>query len=573
MSRSDLILFKEKFNTSDTFIQSINILLDKLIEYEYISYSKANSLVDKLIENVKYLTLGTKNKFDYKSGFYDANKKELYIKDEKNIYTVFLRVLYAMLTIKKDDEVYSTGYAITSLKRDSYKLAHYNFGINRAVMCNLVYKICNLIPVELQINVCPKTYSHNFLGYKIETANDMYALEAKLVSEMCYVLNLDIEILYKGLFSKDPTKFLNNIIQRKHFKRSKEFLELLDKISRNYNTYNKLAFLSQKLNDNYLEFKKNALTKDTKNIQHEKEIIEDQIATVINYLYPEKIKDDEIENNKFDDMIESTENLEIVSSLSETLENLEESLKEDIINIQDVLAEELINSYKNLPYSKYANKLKKFNDMLIVPNKRLSKEIENTILFKLMPENEVTGINLIQKIKYAIIESVLSTEDFTNISNTLFFYNITNLENHDNGSSLIVLNSGKGPSKILEIKGLSHNEFNFTINTIALDNLKYIMNSNYSSIYIGDVEKLCTALRNNFSELSYISLDNIFVFEYDNKKYLLVHTENKTYVIEFKPGKNYTFNLLNLSEKYKVFGNTKIVSNFFSSNLPAIYKK
>lgn len=573
MSRSDLILFKEKFNTSDTFIQSINILLDKLIEYEYISYSKANSLVDKLMENVKYLTLGTKNKFDYKSGFYDANKKELYIKDEKNIYTVFLRVLYAMLTLKKDEEVYSTGYAITSLKRDSYKLAHYNFGINRAVMCNLVYKICNLIPVELQINVCPKTYSHNFLGYKIETANDMYALEAKLVSEMCYVLNLDIEILYKGLFSKDPTKFLNNIIQRKHFKRSKEFLELLDKISRNYNTYNKLAFLSQKLNDNYLEFKKNALTKDTKNIQHEKEIIEDQIATVINYLYPEKIKDDEIESNKFDDIIESTENLEIVSSLSETLENLEESLKKDIINIQDILAEELINSYKNLPYSKYANKLKKFNDMLIVPNKRLSKEIENTILFKLMPENEVTGINLIQKIKYAIIESVLSTEDFTNISNTLFFYNITNLENHDNGSTLIVLNSGKGPSKIIEIKGLSHNEFNFTINTIALDNLKYIMNSNYSSIYVGDVEKLCTALRNNFSELSYISLDNIFVFEYDNKKYLLVHTENKTYVIEFKPGKNYTFNLLNLSEKYKVFGNTKIVSNFFNSNLPAIYKK
>lgn len=573
MSRSDLILFKEKFNTTDTFIQSINILLDKLIEYEYISYSKANSLIDKLFENVKYLTLGTKNKFDYKSGFYDANKQELYIKDEKNIYTVFLRVLYAMLTNKKDDEVYSTGYAITSLKRDSYKLAHYNFGINRAVMCNLVYKICNLIPVELQINVCPKTYSHNFLGYKIETANDMYALEAKLVSELCYVLNLDIEILYKGLFSKDPNKLLNNIIAKKHFKRSEEFLKLLDKISRNYNTYNKLAFLSQKLNDNYLEFKKNALTTDTKNIEHEKEMIEDQITNVINYLHTKNDALDTYTNSKLDDMIDSTETLEVAPYLSETLEDLEKSLKEDIIAIQDILAEELIFSYKNLPYSKYASKLKKFNDMLIVPNKRLSKEIENTILFKLMPENEVTGINLVQKIKYAIIESVLSQEDYTNISNTLFFYNITNLENHDNGSTLIVLNSGKGLSKILEIKGLSKNDFNFNITTIALDNLKYIMNSNYSNIYIGDVEKLCTSLRNSFNDLCYISLDNIFVFEYDNKKYLLVHTDNKTYVIEFKYNKNYTFNLLNLSEKYKVFGNTKIASNFFNSNLPAIYKK
>lgn len=466
-----------------------------------------------------------------------------------------------MLTYEKDTEIYETGYATTSLRKDSYKLAHTGFGINRAVMSNLVYKVCNLIPIELKLNTTPKTYTHNFLGYKIETANDMYALEAKILSELCFVLDLDIENLYKGLFSKNPTKYLNSIFNKKRFKGANEFTNLLDKISRDYNTYNKLLFLSQKLNENYIEFKKHALSSNVDNIKHEKEIIEDQIASVLNHLNKDE---------KDEDFIESSENIDVINTLSETLENIETSLTYDIVHIQDILSMELIENSKNLPYSKYASKLKRFNDVLIVPNERLTKEIEKTILFKLMPENEVTGINLVQKIKYAIIENVLSQDDLSNISNTLFFYNITTLENHDNGSTLIILNSGKGFSKIMEIKGLSNKEFNFSITPIALDNLKYIMNSNYSNIYVGDIEKLCTALRQNFTNLKHLSMDNIFVFEYDNKKYLLVYSDDDTYIIEFKVGKDYIFSTLNLSEKYKVFGNSKIITNSFISNLPMI---
>lgn len=469
-----------------------------------------------------------------------------------------------MLTCNVDYEVYETGYATTSLRRDSYKLAHTGFGINRAVMSNLVYKVCNLLPVELKINKEAKTYTHNFLGYKIETANDMYALEAKILSELCFVLNLDIELLYKGLFSKNPQKYLDNIFKKKHFKSANEFSNLLDKISRDYNTYNKLLFLSNKLNENYIEFKKQALSSNVDSIKQEKDIIEDQIATVINYIKGQ---------DKTYDLIDTMDEIDVTNSLSETLEDLETNLTQDIIHMQDILSDELIENSINLPYSKYASKLKCFNDLLIVPNEKLTKEIEKTILFKLMPENEVTGINLVQKIKYAIIESVLSENDLSNISNTLFFYNITSLENHDNGSTLIILNSGKGFSKIMEIKGLENKEFNFTITPIALDNLKYLMNSNYSNVYIGDVEKLCTALRQNFTNLKHLSIDNIFVFEYDNKKYLLVYSEDATYVIEFKVGKEYVFNTLNLSEKYKVFGNSKITPSSFISNLPMIIKK
>lgn len=468
-----------------------------------------------------------------------------------------------MLTCNVDYEVYETGYATTSLRRDSYKLAHTGFGINRAVMSNLVYKVCNLLPIEIKINKESKKYTHNFLGYKIETANDMYALEAKILSELCFVLNLDIELLYKGLFSKEPKKYLDNIFKKKHFKSANEFSNLLDKISRDYNTYNKLLFLSNKLNENYIEFKKQALSSNVDSIKQEKDIIEDQIATVINYINGQ---------DKTYDLIDTMDEIDVTNSLSETLENLETNLTQDIIHIQDILSDELIENSINLPYSKYASKLKCFNDLLIVPNEKLTKEIEKTILFKLMPENEVTGINLVQKIKYAIIESVLSENDLSNISNTLFFYNITSLENHDNGSTLIVLNSGKGLSKIMEIKGLENKEFNFTITPIALDNLKYLMNSNYSNMYIGDAEKLCTALRQNFTNLKHLSIDNIFIFEYDNKKYLLVFSEDTTYVIEFKVGKEYVFNTLNLSEKYKVFGNSKITVNSFISNLPIIIK-
>ena len=565
MSKADLTLFKEKYNTSDYFASVVESLLNKLVEFEYISHAKVSTMLSLLLKNVEYIHFGKNNMYDFKSGYYDANKKELYIKDEKNIPAVYLRLLYALTTSEVDPNVFMVGYSTTKLSTDSYKLSYENFGINRAVMANLVYKICHLLPNSLQITPTRKTHEHDFLGFKIEADNDIYSLEGKLLAQTCYVLDIDCELLYSGLFSKNPIKYLDSIFERKKFENKKKFLKLFDDISRKYNTYNKLAFLSNKLNDNYIEYKKHILKDDVNDIIKEQELIESHISSVISNLYGYN-KEDNIQ-----------EDFEVQTGLAETLEKLETDLKKMLIKFQDILCDNVIKSNASLPSIKYANKLKCFNDILIVPNKKINKTLQETILFKLMPDDEVTGINLVQKIKYGIIEQILSTEDFTNISNTFSFYNITNLENSDAGTAIILLNSDKKFSKIVEVKGLNKNISNnssFELNYIPLDNLKYIMNTSYSNTYISNVEALYTALKDNFEELRHIPLDNIFVFEYESKKYIVAFYGGKTYVVSYiYSSKSYGFNMLTLSEQYKVFGKTIAPKLNFASTLPTIYKK
>ena len=170
MSRSNLTLFKEKHNLDNYFVSVIESLLEKLVEFEYIPHSKVSYFIDKLLDNITDIRFGQNNSYDYKSGYYDANKKELYINDVKNIPAIFLRVLYALTTKEIDTDVYTVGYSTTKLRNDSYKLSYSNFGINRAIMSNLVFKLCNLVPAPLQITPTKNTYTHDFLGFKIEAA-------------------------------------------------------------------------------------------------------------------------------------------------------------------------------------------------------------------------------------------------------------------------------------------------------------------------------------------------------------------------------------------------------------------
>lgn len=560
MSKTDLTFFKEKLNTSDYFVSVVESLLARLVDFEYISHSKISSLAQMLYDNIQDVRFGENNIYDFKSGYYDANKKELYIKEEKNIPAVYLRLLYALTTKEIDPNVYMVGYSTTKLRKDSYKLNYTNFGINRAIMANLVYKLCNLLPTSLQISPSKKTYTHDFLGFKIQADNDLYSLESRLLAQTCYVLDLSPELLYSGLFSKNPIKYLDSIFEKKNFENKEKFLNLFDDISRKYNIYNKLAYLSNKLNDNYIEYKKHVLKSDIDSIVKEQETIESHINSVIGSLYGINADDD----------------FEVETGLTEALEKLETELKTMLIKFQDILCDNIIKHYSYLPYIKYANKLKCFNDILIIPNKKLTKAIQDTILFKLMPNSEVTGINLVQKIKYAIIEQILSSTDFTNISNTFSFYNITNLENNDNGTAVILLNSDKKFAKIVEVKGLDKNinkDSHFELNYIPLDNLKYMMNSNYSNVYVENIEKLYTSLKNDFEELKNIPLDNISVFEYDSQKYIIAYSNGNVYVISYVySSRKYGFNILNLSEQYRVFGKDTAPKATFKSNLPMLYK-
>ena len=294
MSKIDFEAFKEKFDLSDDLINTINIFFEKLLTYGYISTSQKNKLIRKLYENINEIYIGTNSTYDYKTGFYDANQKILYIKDENDIPAVYLRLLYVIATTEIGVSEYISGYRVTKLATDSYKLTFKNYGLNRAVMANLVCKLCDGLPTNIKITSGFKTYTHNFFGYSIDAPNDIYAIEGKLLSQFCFALNIDEELLYTGIFSNNPDKYLQSILNRKKIKSDSEFFVLLDKISRFYSTYNKLAYLSKKLDENYLEIKKHALDKDLGSFMLEKESIEKEIQKVLS-----KLKNTNDEDNAF----------------------------------------------------------------------------------------------------------------------------------------------------------------------------------------------------------------------------------------------------------------------------------
>ena len=91
MINTNLTEFQEKFNLSNSFMEIVDSLFNKLVEFGYIGNTQKNRLIEKLYENVDYVIIGSDDKYDYKSGYYDANKKTLYIKDETNISAIYLR--------------------------------------------------------------------------------------------------------------------------------------------------------------------------------------------------------------------------------------------------------------------------------------------------------------------------------------------------------------------------------------------------------------------------------------------------------------------------------------------------
>lgn len=571
MSKIDLLNFQEKFHLSNNFIEIIESLLDKLVDFGYIGLFKKRALIEKLYDNINEVYIGTQNQLDYKTGFYDANKKILYIKNEKDIASVYLRLLYIFTTSSIDDKNHSTGYMITKLRTDSYKLEHINFGINRAIMSNLVCKLCNMVSTNIRIFSTYKTYTHNFLGHTIEAENNIYALEGKILSELCFALNIDEQILFTGLFSSNPYKYLENLLNKKDFPLDDEFFSVFDNISRKYNWYNKLVFLSRKLNSNYLEFKKHALDNDTSNLIAEKNELIKQINYVLNSFH----NDDRFnltDDTNSEGPVESVSEL----NLNEELAKLEEELTDNLISIQNMLCKKIIANTKYLTDYQYASRLKQFSSMLIIKNEELEKKITDTILYKLLPKDEVTTVTLTLKIKYMLIQNILSESHYSSISKAFTFNVIPDLIDETHGSALTLLNINGSFARLIQIDDLNMplEKMNTKPSFIPLDNFAYLLNSDYSNMYVGFLEKIYTALRFKFGEFHNLKLTELYMFEYNNKKYLIATLGLKIYVLTVDIFQdNYDFKILDISEKYYLFGKSDIKINNNKNLLPTIYNK
>lgn len=548
---------QEKCQISDEFMTIITSLFDRLIDFGYINQGKAKKLTKKLYDNVDTLILGKTVGLDYKSGYYDAVKKELYIKDIKNIESVYLRLMYVLTTTEIDTDAYSVGYSTATLSKSDYKIIHKHFGVNRAVVSNLVCRLLYTIPETLSIVPTYRKFSSDFLGNEIKSDNDIYFLEGKLLSQICYTLDLNEEDLYNNIFSSNPSKYLNRFFQKSKLEDMDNLLETYDKISRMYSNYNKLCFLNNRLNANYIDIKKNILNNDIEELKKEEKRIKLAIESALIKLSPEDIDDDE--------------NYSIESSLSEKINELEESIVKLISSLQSKLVDTLIQDENKYSTISYAIKLKTLDKILLIENKKLKQVLFETIIHKLLSSGENNASNLIEKIKYSIVNEIISSDKYIKIYKNMYFRKLEAL-GLDNKTSVVALNIDNEFMQLIEVTSLNKVAKSLKNNTkkIQLESLGYLLNNPSAvSSNIPTIEKIITCIRNHNSKFSNVKIEDIYMGNYNDFKFIVIRENSNFSILKLtlKDGE-FVSKSVKLSENFSIF-------NFggSSSNLPTVYSK
>lgn len=554
--------FKEKCGVDDKFIEKVEDLTSRLIEFGYISKMQTKTLYRKLYENVDIVLFGKDSTLDYKTGYFDAVRKELYIKNIDNTESFYLRMLYIFTTTKLSDTSYNVGYSTASLAKTSYKIEYTNFSINRAIVSNLVCRLLYTVPTALTILPTYRTYENNFLGNKICADNDIYFLEGRLLTELCFVTNSNEEELYINLFSQMPIKFLEKLLKKSRFENYNEALTLLDIISKLNSNYNKLCFLNKLLDDNYINIKKNILDKKAVKFYKEEEIkIKMAIKSALLKL----------EQNDNDDNIDDTLNIDIDSSLAEKISIFENDILDKTYKFQSMLVNILIDSrilYKDIDY---AVKLKKLQNILITENDTLNQELFNVIRNNLLNTYESNTSNLIEKIKYSLAHHTLDKEKFISSYKDLSFKKLNTI-NMNTNSALVAFELENTFIQLILIQNINLNIKNITNNTyeLALTNLGYLFNNVTNNVSTERIEKLYTLIKEHLQDTNpLIKISDIYISEYNDSTLVIVPFKEtyKIFQVENVYTKNQEMILkdINLSESFYIFSDP--------SKIPALYNE
>ncbi len=548
---------QKKCDIDENLMVVIKDLIDKLIKFGYISSMEYGKISKKLFDNIDTVITGDINGLDYKTGYYDAMKKELYIKDTSNFESIYLRILYILSTTEIDDKKFNVGYSITSLAKKSYKINHKNFGLNRAVISNLVCRLLYTLPTTLSIVPTYRTYENDFLGNKLSSDNDIYFLEGKLLKELCYCCDISEESLYSNLFSSSPIKFLDKAFEKSGIDNISEIEDLFDTTSRMYSNYNKLCFLNRKLNENYINIRKNILNDDISELNKEQDRIKLAIKTAIQKL---EYKELNIDDDEFDNKIES--------SLSEKISFLEENILLNIYKIQNILVNVLIKNESKYEPIEYAIKLKEINSLLIVENDVLKDAIYTTISTKLLSTSESTASNLVAKIKYSLVNQIISSDKYIKIYKNLSFKKLNDLKLKTN-SSLVVLTSENNFLNLVEISKLNEKSKNLDNNTkiIHLENLRYLLTNPSITTDTYKIEEIFSAIKNKYKKYAKLQIENVYWTSVYEPGLLFIMDDNGFDVLKIKINdENIELSTVKLSENYNVF-------DVHGENLPAPYSK
>lgn len=546
---------KKKCQIDNFLFDVITDIFDKLIDFSYISKHQAKKLQKKLYQNINTVLIGNNLNIDYKSGYYDAVKKELYIKNIHQIESIYLRILYALTTTEIDKNTYAVGYSTSTLSTSDYKIRHENFGINRAVISNLACRLLYTIPTTLSIMPTYRTYENDFLGNKISSDNDIYFLEGKLLAQVCYVLDMSEEELYNNLFTS-PKKFLNKFKAKISNHLDDNFLKIFDDISRSYSTYNKLVFFNKCLNDNYLNMKKKVLKSDIKDLKKEKEKIKLAIQNALQKLSP-----------TYDEETELFECIE--DSLAEEINNLEESILSNISKLQNILVDYIIAHKSEYSTISYAIKLKELDKILILKNEHLKESLFETISTELLNSSESTASNMIEKIKYSIVNEVISSDKYIKIYKNMKFKTLSNI-NTKKDSEVVALLVDDTFMQLIQIDHLNFTMKGLENNThsIVLDNMGYLLNTPSIHKDLRVYEKLFTIVHTKFPKFRNVQIENMYLVNKDDISLLVILQNDEFSILKIEPKENesYQLKMVSLSEPYTLF-------NLRSNSLPMVYQK
>ena len=535
---------QKKCDISDELMLVISDIFEKLVKFGYVSSIEEKKLQKKLYENINAVITGDITNLDYKSGYYDAMKKELYIRDIKNYESIYLRILYVLSTTELDNKKYSVGYSTTSFAKKSYKVVHKNFGFNRAVISNLACRLLYTAPTTLSIVPTYRTYQNDFLGNKVNSDNDIYFLEGKLLKQLCFVCNFSEEDLYSNLFSSSPIKYLTKIFEKANIEDGEELLKAFDTTSRMYSNYNKLCFLNRKLNENYISIRKNILSSDISNFEKEQEKIKLAIKTAIQKL---EYKELNVDEDEFEDKIES--------SLSEKINFLEENILTNIYKIQNILVKILINNEHKFDTLDYAIKLKEFNESLIVESDTLKDAIYTTISTKLLSTSEHTASNLIGKIKYSLVNQIISSDKYLKIYKDLNFKKLTDFKVKEN-TSLVALTAQNTFLNLVEVNNLNKNtkELENNAKIVHLENLRYLLTNPSLTTDTNLIEAIFSTIKSKYKKYNKLQIENVYWTSIYEPGLILIMNDNGFDVLKIKiTGEDIELNTVKLSENYNVF--------------------
>lgn len=550
---------KEKCKVEERFYSIVEGIFEKLLEFGYINKRQEKKLYRKLYENIDTILIGNNKQIDYKTGYYDAVKKELYIRDLNNIESVYLRIIYIITTTQISRDSFAVGYSIASLSKRNYKIEHKNFGINRAIVSNLVCRLLYTIPTALTIYPTYRAYQNDFLGKEITSDNDIYFLEGKLIRQICYCLNISEEDLYYNLFNF-PTKNLNKILRKTKYENYDEILLKLDEISRTYSNYNKLTYFNKLLNDNYLNIKKNILSENVNELYKEQEKIKSAIYSTL-----EKYEID------MDD--EEDENFNVEASLSEKISDFEELILNDITYIQNILVDFLLENENKYSIIEYVIKLKELEKMLIIKNEKLSTKIYETIVYKLLNSYEKTASNVIEKMKYSIVNEIVSSDKYIKIYKNLSFKRLNGLKLPEN-TAVVALTVDNSFLQLVTINSLNKQmkKLENNTNSIHLDNLSYLLNNPSIIKDISVVEKIFTSIRTKFNEFNNVTIENMYICNIESNILVVIAENDKFDILKVTIDKSDKINtkIVSTSETYNIFN---LKDNTYNSNLPVLYDK